>query len=105
MATRKERTKRVRCELEGLLNVKFREMLPAKDKVLIMQYLLEQPFEKLQELTSDKYPAFMKLSAGLLVGARLNEFMDVYAQFKDEADKLEGKGNPKACKVSYVRPQ
>jgi len=98
MATRKERIKRVRCELEKELDVKFREMLPAKDKVLIMQYLLEQPYEKLKELTQDKYPAFIALSARLLVERQLNNFMDVYAQFKDEADKSKRK----SCAVSYV---
>ena len=73
-------------------------MLPAKDKVLIMQYLLEQPYEKLKELTQDKYPAFIALSARLLVERQLNNFMDVYAQFKDEADKSKRK----SCAVSYV---
>ena len=75
----------MRTELERELGVKFREMLPAKDKVLIMQYLLEQPHEKLKELTQSKYPAFIALSARLLVECQLNNFMEAYAQFQDEA--------------------
>lgn len=99
MAIRKERIKLVRVELEKELGVKFREMLPAKDKVLIMQYLLEQPHDKLQQLTQNKYPAFIALSARLLVECKLNEFMDVYAQFKNEADSMSRK---KPCAVTYV---
>lgn len=38
---RKERLIRVRVEFEKQLGTKLREMLPARDKVLIMQYLLE----------------------------------------------------------------
>lgn len=102
MATRKERTHLVRTELEKELGVKFREMLPAKDKVLIMQYLLEQPAEKLRELTNDKYPAFIALSARLLVKAQINDFMDVYAQFQDEANGRLTAAKPQVCNVSYI---
>lgn len=91
----------MRTELEEELGVKFREMLPAKDKVLIMQHLLEQPYEKLKELTQDKYPAFIALSARLLVERQLNNFMDVYAQFKDEADGRPV-GKAQVCNVSYI---
>lgn len=92
----------MRTELEKELGVKFREMLPAKDKVLIMQYLLEQPYAKLKELTQDKYPAFIALSARLLVDSQLNNFMDVYAQFQDEANGRLTASKPQVCNVSYI---
>lgn len=102
MAERRERTHLVRTELERELGVKFREMLPAKDKVLIMQYLLEQPHEKLKELTQSKYPAFIALSARLLVECQLNNFMEVYAQFQDEACGRLTAARSQVCNVSYI---
>lgn len=103
MATaRRERTHLVRTELEKELGVKFREMLPAKDKVLIMQYLLEQPYDKLKDLMQDKYPAFIALSARLLAERQLNDFMDVYAQFQDEACGRLSAAKAQVCNVSYI---
>lgn len=84
---RKERLTRVRVEFEKKLGAKLREMLPARDKVLIMQYLLEQDENKLQELSESLLPAFITITAQQLVDHELNKFMEVYELFKQEADE------------------
>lgn len=83
---RKERLTRVRVEFEKKLGTKLREMLPARDKVLIMQYLLEQDENKLRELSESLLPAFITITAQQLVDHELNKFMEVYEMFKQEAE-------------------
>jgi len=86
---RKERIIRVRVEFEKRLGAKLREMLPARDKVLIMQYLLEQDENKLAELAESSLPAFITICAQQLVDHELNKFMEVYELFKQEAKECE----------------
>lgn len=86
---RKERAKLVRVKMEEAMGVKFIEMLPAKDKVLIMQYLMEQPISILRTsiLNDDSMPVFVISCADMLVSRDLKGFMEIYRHFKDEADE------------------
>lgn len=83
---RKERLIRVRVEFEKRLGTKLREMLPARDKVLIMRYLLEQDEKKLMELSESTLPAFITITAQQLVDYEINKFMEIYEIFKQEAE-------------------
>ena len=85
---RKERAKLVRVKMEESLGVKFIEMLPAKDKVLIMQFLMEQPVSILRSsiLNDNSMPVFVVTCADMLVSRDLKGFMEIYKHFKDEAE-------------------
>lgn len=83
---------RVRVEFEKQLGTKLREMLPAKDKVLIMQYLLEQDENKLASIAARPLPAFITISAQQLINHEINKFMEVYEMFKQEAKECALKG-------------
>lgn len=102
---RKERLIRVRVEFEKQLGTKLREMLPARDKVLIMQYLLEQDEKKLMELSESTLPAFITITAQQLVDHEINKFMEVYEIFKQEADEsVKSKRKVKSETVNTVQP-
>lgn len=88
---RKDRAKLVRSKMEETLGVKFIEMFPARDKVLIMEYLMEQPMATLRSLilNDDSMPVFVHSCADMLVSHDLKGFMEIYRYFKEEAE--EGK--------------
>ena len=48
-----------------------RPLMPSKHKVQIMEYLLTLPYNKIQEYVKDDFPAFVVLSAKMLLDGNL----------------------------------
>jgi hypothetical protein len=87
MANRKDRICKVRPQLEKGVGAKFKEMLPVKDKIAIMEHLLEMPYSELQRWMDEKKPTFVVLLTDMLIRKEMEPFMAIYAIIKAEMQK------------------
>lgn len=74
---KRARSSTVKSILEQHLGKPYREMLSNEDKVAIMEYMLQCPYNEVVALRNTKLPAFIVVCAVMVEGQRLPEFMSV----------------------------
>lgn len=74
---KRKRAIRIKTQIEQMTGKKITDMLPAKDKVAIMEYLLQCPTLEMVGYNNNKYPTFLVECALMLINNKIDTYFSV----------------------------
>ncbi len=74
---KRKRAIRIKTQIEQMTGKKITDMLPAKDKVAIMEYLLQCPTQEMVGYNDNKYPTFLVECVLMLINNKIDTYFSV----------------------------
>lgn len=82
----RSRSSTVKSQLESRAGKQLRNLLPDKDKVQIMEFLLQCPYGELQSYRNAQLPTFVVECVLMLQEERLEEYMKILSLCRSLCD-------------------
>ena len=93
---KRNRQLKTKAVIQKMSGKRIANLLPAQDKVDIMEYLLQCPASELQSYKGEDYPTFIVECATLLAGQRIGDYISLLRECRamaEEDRKCENKEN------------